>query len=54
MKTKGRIVVIDDEVNAASALETLLREDGYEVLAGQRRPGSGLPLLEKTERRTSC
>jgi DNA-binding response OmpR family regulator len=31
MNTKGRIVVIDDEVNAAAALETLLEEDGYEV-----------------------
>jgi DNA-binding response OmpR family regulator len=31
MSMQGRIVVIDDEVNAAAALETLLREDGYEV-----------------------
>ena len=31
MSTKGRVVVIDDEVNAATALETLLREDGYQV-----------------------
>ena len=37
MSSKGRIVVIDDEVNAAAALETLLREDGYEVAARQRR-----------------
>ena len=29
MSVKGRIVVIDDEVNAAAALETLLKEDGY-------------------------
>ena len=48
MKTKGRIVVIDDEVNAASALETLLREDGYEV-SRANDGGSGLQLLEKTE-----
>ena len=45
MKTKGRIVVIDDEVNAAAALETLLGEDGYEVSkANDAR--SGLLLLE--------
>ena len=31
MSGKGRVIVIDDEVNAAAALETLLREDGYEV-----------------------
>ena len=31
MSVKGRIVVIDDEVNAAAALETLLAEDGYDV-----------------------
>ena len=31
MSVKGRIVVIDDEVNAATALETLLKEDGYDV-----------------------
>ena len=31
MSSKGRIVVIDDEVNAAAALETLLKEDGYDV-----------------------
>jgi DNA-binding NtrC family response regulator len=46
MSAKGRVVVIDDEVNAASALETLLREDGYEV--GRAHDGeSGLALLEK-------
>ena len=31
MSSKGRILVIDDEANAAAALEMLLREDGYEV-----------------------
>jgi two-component system NtrC family response regulator/two-component system response regulator HydG len=31
MSTKGRIVVVDDEVNAAQALDALLREDGYTV-----------------------
>ena len=41
MSAKGRIVVIDDEVNAAAALETLLREDGYEVAQGQRRARRG-------------
>jgi two-component system NtrC family response regulator/two-component system response regulator HydG len=46
MSTKGRIVVIDDEVNAAAALETLLKEDGYEVgRAHDARTGFG--LLEK-------
>ena len=29
--SKGKVIVIDDEVNAAAALETLLTEDGYEV-----------------------
>jgi len=46
MNVKGRVVVIDDEVNAAQALETLLREDGYEVeRANDAR--SGLQLVEK-------
>ena len=48
MSNKGRIVVIDDEVNAATALETLLREDGYEV-ARAHDARSGLALLEKTD-----
>ena len=43
MTSKARIVVIDDEVNAATALETLLREDGYEVaVAYDARTGLGL------------
>jgi DNA-binding NtrC family response regulator len=46
MSVKGRIVVIDDEVNAAAALETLLREDGYDV-ARAHDGRSGLQLLEK-------
>jgi two-component system, NtrC family, response regulator len=46
MSTKGRIVVIDDEVNAAAALETLLREDGYEV-GRAHEARAGLGLLEK-------
>jgi two-component system, NtrC family, response regulator len=46
MSIKGRIVVIDDEVNAAAALETLLREDGYEVTkANDGR--AGLLLVEQ-------
>jgi two-component system, NtrC family, response regulator len=46
MSTKGRVVVIDDEVNAAAALETLLREDGYEVTkANDGR--AGLLLVEQ-------
>ncbi len=48
MSAKGRIVVIDDEVNAAAALETLLREDGYEVARANDARG-GLLLLEKTD-----
>ena len=48
MRSKGRIVVIDDEVNAATALETLLREDGYEV-ASAHDARAGLALLEQTE-----
>jgi DNA-binding NtrC family response regulator len=45
---KGKIIVIDDEVNAAAALETLLREDGYEV-ASAHDAREGLALLEKTD-----
>jgi len=45
MSAKARIVVIDDEVNAATALETLLREDGYEVEKANDAKG-GLRLLE--------
>ncbi len=48
MRTKGRIVVIDDEVNAAAALEKLLQEDGYEVSAANDAR-AGLSLLEKTD-----
>ena len=48
MRSKGRIVVIDDEVNAATALETLLREDGYDV-GSAHDARAGLTLLEKTE-----
>src|SRR6266545_935883 len=48
MSTQGRIVVIDDEVNAAAALETLLREDGYEV-SSAHEARAGLALLEKTD-----
>jgi two-component system NtrC family response regulator/two-component system response regulator HydG len=48
MSAKGRIVVIDDEVNAAAALETLLGEDGYEVgRANDAR--SGFQLIEKMD-----
>ena len=43
---KGRIVVIDDEVNAAAALEALLEQDGYDVeRANDGR--SGLQLVER-------
>ena len=45
MSSKGRVVVIDDEVNAAAALEDILRQDGYEV-AKAADGQSGLALLE--------
>jgi DNA-binding NtrC family response regulator len=48
VSSKARIVVIDDEINAAQALETLLREDGYEV-ARAHDARTGLQLLEKVE-----
>jgi two-component system NtrC family response regulator/two-component system response regulator HydG len=48
MSAKGRLLVIDDEVNAATALETLLREDGYQV-ACANDARAGLQLLEKEE-----
>jgi DNA-binding NtrC family response regulator len=48
VRSKGRVIVIDDEVNAATALETLLREDGYEVSAANDARG-GLALLERTD-----
>ena len=48
MSSKARIVVIDDEVNAATALETLLREDGYEV-ACAHDAGAGLALVEQID-----
>jgi two-component system NtrC family response regulator/two-component system response regulator HydG len=47
VKQKARLVVIDDEVNAAVALETLLREDGYEVERAHDAR-AGLALLERT------
>ena len=46
MSVKGRLVVIDDEVNAAAALETLLKEDGYDV-ARAHDARSGLQLVER-------
>ncbi len=48
MNSKGRIVVNDDEVNAAAALETLLRDDGYDV-ARANDARSGLLVIEKTD-----
>jgi two-component system NtrC family response regulator/two-component system response regulator HydG len=48
MSARGRVVVIDDEVNAAAALETLLREDGYEVARANEARG-GLALLEQID-----
>ncbi len=48
MSAKARIVVIDDEVNAAAALCTLLKEDGYEV-ACAHDGASGLSLAEQND-----
>jgi two-component system NtrC family response regulator/two-component system response regulator HydG len=48
MSAKGRVLVIDDEINAVTALETLLREDGYQV-ACANDGRAGLQLLEKEE-----
>jgi two-component system NtrC family response regulator/two-component system response regulator HydG len=48
VSTRGRIVVIDDEVNAATALEALLKDDGYEVAKGHDAR-TGLQLLEKID-----
>jgi DNA-binding NtrC family response regulator len=46
--SKGRVVVIDDEQDAAAALETLLREDGYEI--SRAHDGRlGLTLIEKSD-----
>ena len=44
MTTRGRIVVIDDEMSAAAALQELLRDDGYEV-ARASDGGAALQLL---------
>ena len=45
MSSKGRILVIDDEANAAAALETLLNEDGYDV----RKANDGRTALQLLE-----
>jgi len=46
--SKGRIVVVDDEQNATEALESLLREDGYDVWAANDAK-RGLDLVETEE-----
>jgi DNA-binding NtrC family response regulator len=48
MSKKGRVLVIDDEQNAAAAVEELLREDGYEA-AKANDGASGLRMLETFE-----
>jgi DNA-binding NtrC family response regulator len=48
VKSRARIVVIDDEVNAATALETLLRDDGYEVWKAHDGR-AGLALVERED-----
>ena len=45
---KGRLIVIDDEKNAAEALGALLREDGYEVAVAHEAE-TALKLLETQE-----
>jgi two-component system NtrC family response regulator/two-component system response regulator HydG len=45
MQSKGRIVVVDDEVNAATALTSLLDEDGYSVRCAND-PREGLKLID--------
>ena len=49
MSTKGRIVVIDDEVNAAAALETLLRGGRLRGLARATMPALASPCSEQTD-----
>jgi DNA-binding NtrC family response regulator len=48
MSKKGRVLVIDDEVNAAAAVEELLAEDGYDA-AKANTAAEGLRLLETFE-----
>ena len=48
MSFKARVVVIDDEVNAATALCTLLKEDGYDV-ACAHDGAAGLGLVEQND-----
>jgi DNA-binding NtrC family response regulator len=48
MSNKGRVLVIDDEVNAAAAVEELLIEDGYEAMKANDA-AEGLRLLETFE-----
>jgi two-component system response regulator AtoC len=48
MSKKGRVLVIDDEINAAAAVEELLVEDGYEA-AKANDAATGLRLLETFE-----
>jgi DNA-binding NtrC family response regulator len=45
-RSKGRVLVVDDEANAREALETLLADDGYEVSAAP----DGAVALEMLER----
>ena len=45
---KGRVLVVDDEANALEALETLLREEGYEVESAPDGE-QALAMLERFE-----
>ena len=48
MASKGRILVVDDEVNARTALAELLREEGYQVETAADG-FKALPKLEELE-----
>jgi DNA-binding NtrC family response regulator len=48
MASKGRILIVDDEVNARTALAELLREDGYQVETAADG-FKALPKLEELE-----
>src|SRR5688572_22864223 len=46
MKTRGRVLVVDDEANAREALEMLLRDEGYDVESA-RDGREALDMLER-------
>src|SRR3954471_22717065 len=48
MVSKGRILVVDDEVNARNALAELLRDEGYETEVAADG-GQALRMLESVD-----